>query len=69
MTRQLADVTGYRGIEFDVHDEGQGVWQWAYYPKVGGGVAKRGQVKGNRETAIAACKAAIDEWLGPKSSN
>ena len=26
-------------------------------------------VKGTREIAIAACKAAIDEWLGPKSSN
>jgi hypothetical protein len=28
-----------------------------------------GRVKGTRETAIAACKAAIDERLGPISSD
>jgi hypothetical protein len=69
MTRRLSDVHGYRGVEYGIHDEGQGLWQWAYYPKIGEGVATRGQVKGDRETATAACKAAIDEWLGPKPSN
>jgi hypothetical protein len=60
--------TPYRGIEFGVQDEGQGVWSWTYYPKIGEGIAKT-QVNGTRETAIAACKAAIDEWLGPETSN
>jgi hypothetical protein len=69
MTRRLSDVHGYRGVEYGIHDEGQGIWHWAYYPKIGEGLAARGRVKGNRETAIAACKAAIDEWLGPKPSN
>jgi hypothetical protein len=68
MTR-IGDTQPYRGIEFGVHDEGQGIWRWAYYPKIGEGIAKRGQVKGTRETAIAACKGAIDEWLSPENSN
>ena len=68
MTR-IGDTQPHRGIEFGIHDEGNGIWFWAYYPKIGEGVAMRGQVTGNRETAIAACKAAIDEWLGPKKSN
>ena len=53
----------YRGIEFGVHDRGQSIWYWAYYPKIGAGPVKRGEVKGTREAAIAVCKAAIDEWL------
>jgi hypothetical protein len=65
MTR-IGDTQPHREIAFGVFDEGNGVWDWAYYPKIREGVATRGQVKGNRETAIAACKAAIDEWLGPK---
>jgi hypothetical protein len=68
MTR-IGDTLPYRGIEYGVHDEGQGVWHWAYYPKIGAGVVKRGQMQGTRETAIAACKAAIDEWLGPENPN
>jgi hypothetical protein len=68
MTR-IGDTLPYRGIEYGVHDEGQDAWHWAYYPKIGTGVVKRGQVQGTRETAIAACKAAIDEWLGPENSN
>jgi hypothetical protein len=55
MTR-IGDTQPYRGIEFGVHDEGKGIWHWAYYPKIGEGIAKREQVKGTRETAIAACK-------------
>ena len=68
MTR-IGDTQPHRGIEFGIYDEGNGIWFWAYYPKIGEGVAMRGQVTGNRETAITACKAAIDEWLGPKNSN
>ena len=35
----------------------------------GTGVADRGRVKGTRETAIAACKAAIDKWLEPQKND
>jgi hypothetical protein len=62
---RIGDTIPHRGIEFGVYDEGNGICDWAYYPKIGQGVAERGQVKGNREAAIATCKAAIDEWLGP----
>jgi len=64
-----SDTLPYRGIEFGVQDEGQGVWRWTYYPKIGAGIAKTTQVNGTRETAIAACKAAIDDWLGQETSN
>ena len=67
--KPLAETQGYRGIEYGVHNEGEGLWQWAYYPKLGTGVVERGQVKGTGEMAITACKAAIDQWLGPKNSN
>ena len=65
----MAEVHGYRGIEYGVRDAGKGVWQWAYYPKIGESILQRGQVEGTRETAVAACKAAIDDLLGPKNSN
>jgi len=29
--RRVGDTAPYRGIEFGVHEERQGVWQWAYY--------------------------------------
>jgi hypothetical protein len=62
--------TIYRGIEFGVHrGKQQNEWHWTYYPKMGTGVATRGKVKGTQEATVAACKAAIDEWLGPKKSN
>ena len=38
-----------------------------YYPKMGVGLATSGAIIGTREMAIAACKAAIDKWLGPKN--
>jgi hypothetical protein len=53
----------YRGIEYGVHCDEQGVWHWAYYPKIGEGVREGGKLQGTREMAIAACKAAIDKWL------
>jgi len=31
------------------------------------GLAKSGTIDGTREMAIAACRAAIDKWLGPKN--
>lgn len=40
MSRPVADVHGYRGIEFGVDEDGSGEWQWAYYPKVGTGLAE-----------------------------
>jgi hypothetical protein len=61
---RIGDTIPHRGIEFGIHDNGDGTWKWAYYPKIGEGIATRGQVTGNRTTAIAACKAAIDEWHG-----
>lgn len=63
------DTQPYRGIRFGVYEEGQDVWQWAFYPKVGRRIVNRGQVKGRRQAAIAACKAAIDGWLTPTTSN
>jgi hypothetical protein len=66
---RIGDTLPYRDIEFGVQDEGQGVWSWTYYPKIGTGIAKTTQVKGTRETVIAACKAAIDDWLGQQTSN
>jgi hypothetical protein len=47
MTR-IGDTQPHRGIEFGVHDEGNDVWAWAYYPKIGQGVATRGQVNHHR---------------------
>ena len=44
-------------------------WQWSYYPKVEHGPKGSGTIRGTREEAIAACKAAIDQWLGPANSN
>jgi hypothetical protein len=64
MTIRILD-TVYRGVEFGTHRDEQGDWHWTYYPKIGAGVAKRGKAKRTRETAVAACKVAIDEWLGP----
>jgi hypothetical protein len=61
---RIGDTKPYRGIEFGVHDNGDGTWQWAYYPKIGQGTADRGQAKGDRAVAIRAAKAAIDKWLG-----
>jgi uncharacterized cupin superfamily protein len=69
MNRSLADIYGYRGIEYGVFEATPGEWEWSYHPKVEQGDAKRGTITGTRETAIATCKAAIDEWLGPKNSN
>jgi hypothetical protein len=66
MTR-IGETKPYRGIEFGIYDNGDGTWQWAYYPKIGQGTRERGQVKRDRETAIAAAKAAIDKWLGPSN--
>ena len=67
MNKPLADKHGYRGIEFGVHRAGQNDWRWAYYPTAGTVVAERGKVKGTRQTAVEACKAAIDKWLGPQT--
>ena len=50
--RRVGDTAPYRGIEFGVHEERQGVWRW---PKIGERIAKRGQIKESREDAIAAC--------------
>jgi hypothetical protein len=68
MTRH-GDTQPDRGIRFRVYEEGQDVWQWAYYPKIGKRIVNRGQVKGTQQAAIAACKAAIDEWLDLITSN
>jgi hypothetical protein len=65
---RIGDTIPHRDIEFGVHDNGYGTWQWAYYPKIGEGFATRGKVNGNRANAIAACKVAIDEWLGPPTA-
>jgi hypothetical protein len=65
---QIGDNSPHRGAVFDVYEISRGSWQWAYYPKVGTGFAVRGQLKGTREDAVAACKAAIDKWLGPELS-
>ena len=64
--RPLADIHGHRGVEYSVHEVSPGEWQWTYYPKVGTGVKTHGTVKGDHAAAVAACKAAIDAWLGPK---
>jgi hypothetical protein len=64
--RPLAAVHGYRNVEHAVYERSPGDWEWTYYPKVGEGVKTQGFVKGNRDDAVAACKAAIDAWLGPE---
>ncbi len=64
MTR-IGDTKPHRGIEFGVNDNRDGTWLWAYYPKIGQGVAERGTIKGSRQDAIVAANAAIDRWLGP----
>jgi hypothetical protein len=69
MNQPVADKYGYRGIEYDVDEEASEIWQWNYYSKVDHGPKGTGTIKGTREEAIAACKAAIDQWLGPKTSN
>jgi len=67
MAQRLGDTLPYRGVEFGVFDKGRGHWRWTYYPKMGLGLAKSGTIDGTREMAIAACRAAIDTWLGPKN--
>jgi hypothetical protein len=67
MIQRLGDSL-YRGVEFGIHHDDDGDWEWTYYPKIGLGIRTRGKVKGTREVAIAACKLAIDEWLGPVPS-
>jgi hypothetical protein len=64
MTR-IDDTQPHRGIEFGIFEKSPGEWEWTYHPKIGQGVATRGDVKGDRQAAIAACKTAIDNWLGP----
>jgi hypothetical protein len=66
--RSLADIHGYRGVEYGVFERSPGDWQWTYYPKVGTGMKTQGSAKGDREAAVAACKAAIDAWLGSPNS-
>jgi hypothetical protein len=61
----LADIYGYRGIEYSVHEAAPSDWKWKYYPKVERGPAKGGMVKGDRDAALAAVKSAIDEFVGP----
>jgi hypothetical protein len=63
------NMHGYRGIRYDVRKQESDEWVWTYYPKLGEGNVTAGRVKGTRETAIAACKATIDERLGPISSD
>jgi hypothetical protein len=67
MIKRLGDSL-YRGVEFGIHHDDDGDWEWTYYPTIGLGIRTRGKVKGTREAAIAACKLAIDEWLGPVPS-
>jgi hypothetical protein len=67
MKRPVANKRGYRGIQFGVHRAGENDWRWAYYPTAGTVVAERGKVKGTREMAVKACKAAIDKLLGPQT--
>jgi hypothetical protein len=67
MHRPLADIHGYRGIEYSVWQTSPGEWDWGYYPKVERGVAKRGRAQGDDKAALAAVKVAIDEFLGPRS--
>ena len=67
--KSVTDTKPHRGIEFAVFEIKPGEWKWSYHPKKERGDEARGLVKGTRETAIAACKAAIDVWLGPKKSN
>jgi hypothetical protein len=62
---RFGDTQPHRGIEFGVYEIKPDEWQWGYYPKIGGGTHACGIVKGTREAAITACKAAIDKWLGP----
>jgi len=60
--KPLADIHSYRGVEYSVHEKAPGEWEWKYYPKVEDGDAKGGTVKGDRDAALKAVKAAIDEW-------
>jgi hypothetical protein len=60
----MAHTQPYRRIEFGVHEASPSVWRWAYYPQIGAGPVKPGEVMGTREAAIAICKKAIDDWLG-----
>jgi hypothetical protein len=63
----IDDMISHRSVEFGVHDNGDGTWQW-YYPRLTTGLAMRGHVTGNRAKAILACKSAIDQWLGPPTA-
>jgi hypothetical protein len=69
MKTKIGDTQPYRGIEFAVFETKPGEWKWSYHPKIEKGAAERGQIKGTREAAIIACKAAIDKWLGLEGSN
>jgi|tagenome__1003787_1003787.scaffolds.fasta_scaffold16485705_1 hypothetical protein len=66
MHKALADIFGHRGVEYGVSERSTGEWEWTFYPKLGRGQKTKGLAKGTREDAVAACKAGIDKWLGPK---
>jgi hypothetical protein len=65
---RIGDTIPHRNVEFGVQDNEDGTYQWTYYPNNREGVATRGRICGNRAEAIAACKRAIDEWLGPPTA-
>jgi hypothetical protein len=63
--RPLANIYGYRDVEYGTHPGAAGEYVWTYYPKLGTGEKTQGTVKGDKDAAVKACKAAIDAWLGP----
>ncbi len=57
----------HRTIGYGISRLKEGAWVWTYYPKIEDGRKTSGEVTGTWEDACAACRAAIDKWLGSTS--
>jgi hypothetical protein len=53
----------HRGVEFDVHQNDDGRWEYIVYPKIGRCTRFLGIVDGDEEHATVAAKLEIDERL------
>jgi hypothetical protein len=59
--------TEHRGMNFTIEPIGEAEWRWRFHPKGEPNAASdarfTGTAWGSDESAEAACKSAIDQWL------
>jgi hypothetical protein len=63
MNHRIGDLP-HRGIEYALYLDDDKTWHWSTHAKIESGLGvERGTVRGSREDAKAACRAAIDKQL------